>query len=259
MATACRRAVELGISTIVFTDHADFTPWELTPELAEQVPERLRRYVREPASLVPPRLDVQAYRNCLDECRERFPRLRILAGVELSEPHLFPDESRELLRSGGFDRVVAAVHSLGEPGRYRHAPWLFGQVAAPDVIRAYLANVRRMVTEFTGFTVLGHIDYPVRNWPAAAGRYAAADFETDYREVLAALARHGGALEVSARVPLPAEVVRWWQDEGGRLVALASDAHDPASVGRGLAGLVAAVGALGFAPCDDGSGLWACR
>jgi len=259
MAAACSRAVELGISTIVFTDHADFTPWELPPELVDQVPERLRSYVREPATLVPPRLDVQAYRGRLEHCRERFPQLRILAGVELSEPHLFPTESRELLRSGDFDRVVAAVHSLGEPGRFRHAPWLFGRAAAADVVRDYLASVGRMITEFDGFTVLGHIDYPVRNWPAGAGAYAATDLEADYRDVLAGLARRGGALEVNARVPLPAEVVRWWREEGGRLVALGSDAHDAASVGRGLAGLAETVGALGFVPCDDGSGLWACR
>jgi histidinol-phosphatase (PHP family) len=262
MAAACQRAVELGITTIAVTDHADFTPWELTPQLADQVPERLRRYVRRPASLVPPRFDLRTYRNRLDDCRERFPGLRILAGVELSEPHLFPAESRELLRAGAFDLVVVAVHSLGESGRYRHAPWLFGEMPAAAVVRDYLANVRRMLTDFTdgnGITVLGHIDYPVRNWPAGAGGYAVADFEADYRAVLAILARRGGALEVNARVPLPAAVIGWWRDEGGRLLTLGSDAHDGASVGRGLAGLAEMVASMGFTPCDDGSGLWAYR
>ena len=54
------------------------------------------------------------------------------------------------------------------------------------------------------FAVLAHIDYPVRHWPAQAGRFDAAVFEDEYRAVLAALARSGRMLEVNTVVPLPA-------------------------------------------------------
>ena len=39
MEGTCQRAVEIGLPAVAFTEHADFTPWSLGPDLLELVPD----------------------------------------------------------------------------------------------------------------------------------------------------------------------------------------------------------------------------
>src|SRR3989304_10597144 len=73
MEESCRRAVELGLPSIAFTEHAD--------------------WVRGHKAVVDP----EGYFDCVERCRSAYPGLRILAGVEIGEPHLFPEAARGLL------------------------------------------------------------------------------------------------------------------------------------------------------------------
>ena len=82
MAAACARAVELGLPSVAFTEHLDFTdPGPADPLAAAGMQ-------RHDAGGIRP-LDVPGYLAALAECRDRFPALRILSGVEAGEPHLF--------------------------------------------------------------------------------------------------------------------------------------------------------------------------
>ena len=47
---------------------------------------------------------------------------------------------------------------------------------------------------------------------------------------------------------MPPEVVRWWRQEGGRVVTFGSDAHEPAELGRRLEQAAAMVESYGFRP-----------
>jgi histidinol-phosphatase (PHP family) len=89
-------------------------PTAVSPEDID--PERVPSPPRSPhrdavLTLTPPALDLGGYQDCLRRCRERFPGLRILSGVELSEPHWRHSQAATLLRNGAFDRVLAPVHS----------------------------------------------------------------------------------------------------------------------------------------------------
>jgi histidinol-phosphatase (PHP family) len=125
---------------------------------------------------------------------------------------------------------------------------LFGDLDPGELMRAYLAEVLRLVESTAPFTVLAHVDYPVRHWPAEAGPFDPAAFEDEYRAVLAALARSGRALELNTRVPLPALIVEWWYQAGGEELTFGSDAHHPASVAREFSGAAAVAEAAGFHP-----------
>ncbi len=69
--------------------------------------------------------------------------------------------------------------------------------------------------------------------------------------MLRELAGSGRALEVNTVLPLPADVVRWWRDEGGRAVTFGSDAHEPPALARGFAAAADLVRACGFRPGRD--------
>lgn len=96
------------------------------------------------------------------------------------------------------------------------------------------------------FSVLGHIDYPVRAWPVHLGAFDSVSFEDEFRYALRATAESGKALEINTVVPLQATIVRWWHEEGGEAVTFGSDAHKPSRVASGFADAAAMVEASGF-------------
>lgn len=260
MEGSCARAVELGLPAIAFTEHVDAVRWAVPPASREA----MRRRGLEPddhGRFEPAPLDVDGYLDTIERCRHRFPQLRIVTGAEIGEPHWFPTETRALLQRGDFERVLGSVHSLTHEGR----PWATDDLlgaAAPtglgphEVVRRYLAEALALVTTDTTVAVLAHIDFPFRHWPAAAGEVSVTDFQEEFRAVLRELARSGRALEVNTLVPLDAEVVRWWVQEGGTAVTFGSDAHEPTSVGAGFSAASAMVEAHGFGPGSHAHEVW---
>ena len=255
MERTCARAVELGLPSVAFTEHADFTAWAI-PD-SEGLPAHWTPFVTD-AVFAPPPFDVDGYRDCLERCRGLFPGLRILSGVELGEPHWHQARTSALLHHGAFDRVLASVHSapLVEGTGFTGVEERYVDHSPAQVVRDYLAEVARLVQGFDDFEILAHIDYPVRHWPSTATPYDPREFEDDYRHVLRVLADAGKTLEVNTRVPLHLQVVRWWHDEGGQAITFASDAHHPAALARGFAEATQMASAAGFRPSLDPYGFW---
>src|SRR5437879_9478366 len=106
MERSCERALEIGRPAIGFPEHAD---WALVHKGQHPVV-------------------IGGYLNAVERCPARFPNLRILTGVELGEPHLYPKETAEILAAGPLDRVLGSVHStrldgeLPEPSQFRDPP-----------------------------------------------------------------------------------------------------------------------------------------
>jgi histidinol-phosphatase (PHP family) len=240
MERTCERAAAAGLPAIAFTDHADFD------------------------GAAPP-LDLDGYLATVERCRDRFPDLRILTGVELGEAHRFRSEADALLARRPLDMVLGSCHSIpvgdrlvniGEEGTLAPA------VAAGNV-RAFFAETLALVETAPVFSALTHLDYPKRYWPHEALAYDERDFEEEYRGVLAAAASAGLALEINTNKgelphgPCPGPVaVRWWWEEGGGAVTFASDAHEP---GQLLAGFDVARGiaeAAGFRQAAHEFGFW---
>lgn len=263
MHEACRRAEALGLDGIAFTEHVDFGSWAvLASDLADYP--HLSKFVSEPrpigdpvgGMLQPPPLDVDGYLRSIDECRQAFPGLNIVSGVEVGEPHWHHAEVAVLLRGGRFERVLGSLHCLRSGGVVSEMPNMFRQHPAADVVREYLVEVARLVGGSSDFEVLGHIDYVLRYWPESAGPFAIVGFEEEFRFALRTLAETGRALEVNTRTGLHPEIVRWWREEGGESVAFGSDAHSARGVARGFDETAALVSTLGFQPPTGRHGLW---
>jgi histidinol-phosphatase (PHP family) len=255
MQRTCARAVELGLPAVAFTDHAEFAgfAWAGRP-----VPTAWRVTVTPDRQLVAPPFPVEEYLRGVETCRERFPGLRILTGVELSEPHRHGPAVADLLQRGRFERVLGSVHALvdrGEPVPV--VDDLFARAPA-QMMRRYLTEVTAMVTTSDAFAVLAHIDYAARYWPAAAGPFDPGAFEEEFREALVALADSGRALEINTVLPMAPVVVQWWHDVGGDAVTFGSDAHDPDTLARRFADVSAMAQANGFRPGRNPFDLW-CR
>ncbi len=255
MRRTCARAVEIGLPAVAFTEHADYTPWiVLTDDLDEH--SHLKTFATPDGTLTPRALDLDGYLESLQRCREEFPGLRVISGVELGEPHWHERAVTSLLNAGQFDRVLRSLHCLPVGHRFSEMSYLYQQNHAAQVMREYLAEVARLVEGCHTFAVLGHIDYAARYWPARAGRFEPEAFEDEFRHALHVLARSDRALEVNTRGPLHPEVIAWWGDEGGEAVTFGSDAHDPTLVGRGFHKAVSLVEAQGYRPGRHPHDFW---
>ncbi len=241
MDATCRRAVELGLPSIAFTEHVD--------------------WVRGPHAV----LEVSAYFESLERCRAAYPSLRVLAGVEMGEPHLYQGEARALLESP-FERVLGSVHCIAWEGRLIDASERgFLTAANADIaFERYLESVLALVTSDQPFQVLAHLDYPKRYWPRDAA-YEVARHRDALRTILRAAAKRDIVLELNTtrredepeRYLCPGlEVLKWWREEGGKAISFGSDAHSPERLAIGFRQALAVAEAAGFRPQDDPLAFW---
>jgi len=240
MEKSCERALQIGLPALAFTEHAD---WALVH--AGQHP-----------------VDIHGYFDAVERCRSRFPDLRILTGVELGEPHWFPSETADVLAAGPLDQVLGSIHSIHWDGSTLDASQFrrHGGIDFPGAVRAYFAEVLRMVESDQSFETLAHIDYPKRYWLDGIAPYREKDYEEQIRAVLAAAARTGRVLEVNTTrgefLCPDITVVRWWREMGGQAVQYGSDAHQPDRVAEGFLKATQMVESAGFKPARDPVSLW---
>src|SRR5947207_14416174 len=177
MERSCERAIELGLAAIAFTDHADFVK------------------VHEDQYCV----DIAGYLDSVERCRAKFTGLRILSGVELGEPHWFPEETAAVLSAGPLDNVLGSVHCVKLDGDIVDASQLRERsgVDLAAATREYFAEVLAMIEAGQPFETLAHLDYPKRYWAESAPPYKEQHFEGEIRAVLRAAARTGRVLEVN--------------------------------------------------------------
>ncbi|WJK33084.1 PHP domain-containing protein [Solwaraspora sp. WMMA2065] len=251
MLDACARAVCLGLRAVAFTEHADFTTWTIPAEAVAAMPPAYQAMVGDDGLFRAPQLDVEGYLASVDDCRSAFPGLRIHTGIELGEPHWHPRQTTELLARHGFEQVIGSVHSLVDPDGFRVVDRMYGTVDPHEVVRRYLSEVLAMVGQSQSFEILGHVDYPLRAWPAQAGPVTVAAFEEEFRAVLAELADSGRTLELNTRLEHPRQLLRYWRECGGKWLSFGSDAHLPGEVARDFVVASAMAEAAGFRPLDD--------
>ena len=244
MERSCERALQLGLPAIAFTEHAD---WVTIHEGQRSV-------------------DVHGYLEAIERCRKRFKGLRILSGVELGEPHWFPDETAAVLAAGRLDRVIGSVHCARIGGHPVDASQFRG--LPPDealqAIREYFRELLALVESNQPFEVVAHLDYPKRYWPTGIGPYREEDFEDELRKVLIATKKRGRVLEVNTtrndageqRFCPGRKVLRWWYEVGGEAVSFGSDAHDPDKLAGGFELAMQIVEAAGFKPAPDPLAFW---
>ena len=226
MRDACARAVELGVPAVAFTEHVDFTRW--SPGDVPLVPDHRPR---DPGWYQP--VDVQPYLASIEACRGEFRGLRVRAGIETGEPHLFAGSVAQVLAQGPFERVLGSLHSVVRHDELVGVGRVLRSEHPHEVVREYFGELLEMVRGSAVFEVLAHCDFPRRYWPDRRNPYQERDFEDEYRAVFGALAASDRVLEVNTTSPLSSvRLLRWWRESGGRRVSFGSDAHVPWNVGQ---------------------------
>jgi histidinol-phosphatase (PHP family) len=192
MERSCMQAIELGLPAIAFTEHVDHTTWPV-PVNGPYVDDHLTRMAGPAGLLTPPTFDAAGYLAAVDRCRDRFPGVRVLSGLEMGEPHWHAEACAEVLSTGHFDRVLGSLHCLPFGDGFAE-PWgIYPHREATEVVRQYLAEIIDLVSGSDTFSVLAHIDYPIRSWPQQqVGSFNPKVFEEEFRNALRATAHSAG-------------------------------------------------------------------
>ena len=204
----CVRAVQSGVDIVCFTEHIDYNPCD-----------NGYNYYR-----------AEEYFETVQNMRERYGgTLKILTGIEFSEPQLYTRELDALLRYP-YDFVLGSIHFwVGDlfPSQMTRAG-----VSAEECFEKYWAAMRDM-TACGHFDCIGHLDFPKRYYGCL--RY---DREM-LTQILRTAVQGGLILELntsSLRRGLPSmmpedELLRLYRGCGGQYVTVGSDAHRAADLG----------------------------
>ena len=164
MARSCEQALAAGVPSVAFTDHLDFTTWTDGDRISTENLDP-HRYSRMHL------LDVDGYLATIDECRQRYPDLRIFSGAEIGEAHMWAASAGAMVATAEFDRILGSLHAIPFEGRLTAADDLFRQLPADEVMRRYLGEIVQLIEGSDLFQVLAHLDFPRRMWPWTAGPY----------------------------------------------------------------------------------------
>jgi histidinol-phosphatase (PHP family) len=225
----CRRAIELGIPEIGFSEHWDVGPYEQKPRFFKPEP----------------------WYAELERLRGLFAgQLVLRAGIEIAEPHLYPQETAEVLRRAPFDYAIGSVHFVGKNMMFNGE--YFQTHTADEVYSSYFAEMDRMVRS-ADIDIVAHFDIPARTGKPIFG-YEPARYEEKIRSALKTCIERDLALDINvsglrkpARIIMPDPLIlQWYAEMGGRRVTLGSDAHRLPEVILHLEKAIQAIQAVGI-------------
>ena len=225
----CRRAIHLGIPEIGFSEHWDVGPYEAAPRYFKPGP----------------------WYAELERLRGLFAgQLAIRAGIEIAEPHLYPQETREVLTWAPFDYVIGSVHFVGENMMFTTE--YFQTHAADEVYGGYFNEMDRMVRG-ADLDIVAHFDIPARTGKPIFG-YEPTRYEEPIRSALKTCIERGLTLDVNvsglrkpSRIIMPDPLIlEWYVEMGGQRLTLGSDAHRLPEVSLHLEEAIQAIRAVGI-------------
>ncbi len=196
-----------GVAWICFTDHVDYNKNDYG--CGYYSPEKFFREF-----------------NALKE--ENSSEVRLYAGIEFSEPHLYNAHLEELKRYP-YDFIIGSVHWIGDMFPCQEVRERY---SAKEFYSLYWKEVLNMVKN-GGFDCLGHIDFPKRYYKEIYYE------EKVITEILQEMLSKDIILEINTsslrkgltKTMPDREILQIYKDNGGKYVTIGSDAHDVKDLG----------------------------
>lgn len=205
MEEQCIKAIQKGITHICFTEHVDFNSFE---------------YARW-------QFDAKAYFKEVERLRKVYPELKILSGIEFSEPHLFLKEFNDM-STLPFDQIIASIHHC--KNQLFPAP---KNLPMEQASKEYYELMLKTV-EFGKFQTLAHIDFPKRFFDEWLYNTKTLD------EIFDIMIDKKMALEINTSMskgldyePMPKySLIEQYINRGGKRIVFGSDAHHADDLGK---------------------------
>lgn len=165
--------------------------------------------------------------------------IKLKRGVELGQPHLYPEYSEKLIEVHQYDYVLASAHKMSDNKD-------FGEVIYDEHNKSYyciryLEELKALVN-WNKFDCVGHLDLIKRYTSLYKIKVHLIDYRDRLEEILKKIIQNGKGIEVNtsglrqhAKACLPAlDIVSLYRQLGGEIITVGSDAHTAADVGKGI-------------------------
>ncbi len=214
------KGIEMGLSTMCFTEHNDFE-YPDSPEMSGT------QFL----------LNTDSYLYELIGLKEKYAdRIRILFGVELGlQPQLMRQNS-VYAKSYDFDFIIGSSHLCH--GRDPYYPSFFEGRSDEDAYREYFESILENIQKFSNFDVYGHLDYVVRYGASMDTDYSYEKYSDIFDKILTLLLEKEKGIELNTGgikkgmhdLHPCMGVLKRYRELGGEIVTIGSDAHDSAHV-----------------------------
>lgn len=223
-----RRAEQLGLREICFTEHVEFDENRSTEAF-----------------------DLAGYYNCLHRIREQANiTVRIGAEIGLKDGASYR-EAMAFLAPYPLDFIIGSVHWTDEGDAYQ--PEYFAGRTKECAYRRYLELALPRLKSGNGYQVMGHIDYPAKQAPFGDRSLEYAVAPEAFDAIFRYLIGEGIGLEINTSVYRTPDAPMWGLDYlrryvelGGEFVTIGSDAHRAERLGWRNADAVALAKAAGI-------------
>ncbi|WP_409298377.1 histidinol-phosphatase HisJ family protein [Peribacillus sp. SCS-26] len=221
METACKTALEQGITEIAFTEHVDYFY---------------------PGSELVWEFDYCSYAQKIDALRKEYEgRLTILKAVEMGlHPSSFA-QSKDFTDTNEFDFIIGSVHIAG--GLDLHNGDFFKGKTLHESLEAYFEDMNAYVKEYQDFNILGHLTLIKRYLHFVDAGWRDIKWHS-YFDIIEDTFKHlihtGRGIEINLSgfryridVPLPnLPFVQLYKQTGGEIITVGTDAHSKHFIGR---------------------------
>lgn len=206
-----RRAVELGMDEICFTEHVDY-------------------------DIGIPTCRYEAYTAGLETARQRFQgQITIRMGIEFSPQRFNVDRYEADFARHPFDFVILSCHQVDRKGFWRYE--VQQDRTQDEYQRIYYEAVYEQTRNYKNYSVLGHLDMIKRYDPNPP--YPDEKILPLVEKILRQVIADGKGIEVntsSFRYQLPdltpsRRILELYRELGGEVLTLGSDSHEPSCLG----------------------------
>ncbi|MFZ5969455.1 MAG: histidinol-phosphatase HisJ family protein [Bacillota bacterium] len=221
MEEAVKRAIDVGLQEIAFTDHGELNVWRPDDLIVDDI------------------FHVGDYLKTLSELKGKYKkRIRIKIGIELGLQVEEKQRIQKLVQEYPFDFVIGSSHTIDRYDLYYRK--FFEGKTKQEAYERYFHEILKIVKEVEDFSVYGHLDLVKRY---ALGVYENIDIEGReveiIREILLALIEKGKGIEINTsgfRYGLGdsnpgIEIIKLYKALGGEIITVGSDAHRLEDIG----------------------------
>lgn len=211
-----QKGIQLGLSTMCFTEHNDFgypTPTD-EPELDFL-------------------LNTDAYLYDLIKYKEKYKnQIRILFGVELGLQTEYFRENAIFAKSHEFDFIIASSHICH--GKDPYYPAFYEGRTDEEAYREYFTSILENIRKFKNFDVYGHLDYVVRYGASKDLDYSYEKYKDIFDPILEMLIQNEKGIEINTAglrkglldLHPCIGILKQYHKMGGEIITIGSDSHD---------------------------------
>lgn len=230
----CKKALEAGLSHLAITDHCDVNG--------------------EVEGIYDPYLADQAW-DAMTQAKEKYKgKLNLLLGIELGNAHQYPDYARQVLARHPYEYVIGSLHNLRDVPDF--CMLKYEKMTPAHVARLFdkMLDETLEMLSFQGIHTLGHLTYMHRYLTLAKVPLDLKPYREKITQICETLIQKDIALELNVStlwkglgISMPTmEVLKWYKDLGGQLIAIGSDAHSPENLGKAIRKGYALLATVGF-------------